>query len=168
MARFIFKLEAVLTQRKHAEHERQRVLGEALRVQADCEAKLAAIDEQVQQTAADLRNNYLVGVLDVQYIVAHKRYVQGMQQQAIKLAEAIARARLATDAARAELATAARAKKAIEKLRETQLERWKADQAKREADDLDEAGMQIAFEHLTRERLAQQSARQSDHAEYRD
>jgi flagellar export protein FliJ len=53
------------------------------------------------------------------------------------------------DEARAQLAEAAKQRKIIEKLREQQFERWKADQAKRELAQLDEIGMQLAYQNLT-------------------
>lgn len=149
MARFVFNLEGVLTQRRHHEQERQKALAEAQLELTTAEGALRALDADVQGVASDIRDNHLLGVLDLRFISAHRRYAVGMQRKALELAQGIAKAHRAVNEARARLGEAAKARKALETLRETYHARWKQDQDRKELAQLDEAGMQIAFEQIT-------------------
>ena len=149
MARFVFKLEGVLRQRKQVEQEKQRDLAERQRHLVSIQDALQELQGTVASSNADMRDNRLVGTLNMSFIAAHRRFLAGMQKRSTELMQRIVLATRAVDEARNLLAEAAKQRKAIEKLREKQLERWKEDQAKREAALLDEAGMQLAFENLT-------------------
>ena len=148
MARFVFKLEAVLRQRKHVEQEKMRALATCLKHQADCERDLAQLNDNVRQTNDDLRANHLTGVLDMNFLAAHRRFMNAMQRQAISVAQKIAAAQQRVTAARADLAQAAKERKVMEKLRETHFERWRKEQAAREFRELDEIGVQLAVQGL--------------------
>jgi flagellar FliJ protein len=148
MARFVFKLEAVLRQRKHVEQEKMRVLATCLKHQADCEAELARLNDNVRQTNDDLREHHLTGVLDMNFLAAHRRFMNAMQRQAISIAQKIAAAQQRVTAARADLAEAAKQRKVMEKLRETHFERWRKEQAAKEFRELDEIGVQLAVQGL--------------------
>ncbi len=144
MARFIFKLQAVARQRELIEQQKQRALG-GLRMQMGAlEARLRALDGQMRAVNEDLRTNHLRGPLDVSYLAAHRRYVLATQRQGIALAQQMGALQRQIEQAQAELAEAAKNRKAIEKLREKQFERWKAEQDRKEMADLDEVGQQMA------------------------
>jgi flagellar FliJ protein len=149
VARFIFKLEGVLRQRKHVEREKQRALAFKQQALVGLQAQLQRLQDTVQQANGDVRTNRLVGRLDMQFLAAHRRFLAGMQRQALGIVQKIALAQRAVDESRAELAEAARQRKVIEKLREKQFERWRAEQNRRELAQLDEIGMQLAYENLT-------------------
>jgi flagellar export protein FliJ len=87
----------------------------------------------------------------MQFLAAHRRFLVGMQRQAVGIAQKMALVQRAVDDARAALAEAARQRKVIEKLREKQLQRWRADIERRELAQLDEIGMQLAYQNLTDE-----------------
>jgi len=148
MAKFVFKLEGVLRQRKHVEQEKMRVLATCLKHQADCEAELSHLDDSVRRTTDDLRQNHLTGVLDMGFLAAHRRYMIAMQRQAISIAQKIAAAQQRVTEARLALAEAAKQRKVMEKLREKHHERWRADQAAKEFRELDEIGVQLAVNAL--------------------
>lgn len=149
MARFHFELEGVLRQRKNAEQVAQREYATATQALVTLQEQLRRLDEGVKAVADDMRANHLTGVLDVNMIAAHRRYVVAMERNALELARQIAEAQANVQKAHAKLVDAARQRKTIEKLKDKQFERWIADQYKRENADLDEAGMQIAFQNLT-------------------
>jgi flagellar FliJ protein len=151
MARFIFRLQGVLRQRIHIERQKQRDLAERQKAQIDIENAMLGLQNEVQASNDDLRRNRLVGRLDMEFIAAHRRYLVGVQRQAVGLAQRLSLAQRGVNEARAELAEAARQRKAIEKLREKQLERWRTEQARREAAQMDEIGMQLAYENLSLE-----------------
>jgi len=149
MARFIFKLEGVLRQRKHVEQEKMRALATCLKHQTECDAELKRLNDSVQQTNDDVRRNHLTGVLDMDFLAAHRRFMNAMQRQALAIAQKIALAQQRVNEARLALAEAAKQRKVMEKLREKHHERWRAEESMKEMRELDEIGVQIAFEAMT-------------------
>jgi flagellar FliJ protein len=145
MAQFKFKLAAVLRHREAIEKEKQRDYALALARQKELEDQLKALDQQMQATNEDVRQNHLVGRLDVSFITAHRRFLLGMRRKAMDLAAALARAQKETEAARVVMAEAAKQRMVLEKLREKQQERWRDEVARKEMMALDEVAMQIAF-----------------------
>ena len=148
MAQFKFNLETVLRQRTTVEQLAQRAVAEARQKLVPLQEKLAELGRQRQQADDDMRQNRLVGTVDVSFIAGHRRFVIAMEQQALALARQIAEAQVLVDRAQAALLQAARARKAIDTLKDRQHERWAEAEAKKEAALLDEAGMQIAFDNL--------------------
>jgi flagellar FliJ protein len=145
MARFIFKLDGVLQHRERIEQEHQRALAvvtaELVRLQGD----MRNLTDEVNRNAADVRDNHLVGKLNMSYLAAHRRYMLGMQRRLQNSSQAIAAQQQVVEAARAELAEATKQKKILEKLRERYHERWKAEQARLEAGALDELSTQMSY-----------------------
>jgi len=149
MARFTFALETVLRQRKNAEHIAQREAAIAQQALVDLQARLQKLDREAKAVGDQMRNNHLVGQIDLGVIASHRRYMVAMERTAIDLARGIAAAQVKADQARAVLTAAARDHKVIATLKERQWEEWLARENRREAEILDEAGMQIAFNNLT-------------------
>jgi flagellar FliJ protein len=149
MAKFVFKLEGVRRQRKHIEQQKQRELAIRQVHFVELQKTLSRLNETVEKTNADVRKNHLVGRLNMEFLAAHRRFLVGMQRQALGLVQRLALAQRAVDEARAELAEAAKHRKAIEKLRENQFMRWREEIAKREQAEMDEIGMQLAYQNLT-------------------
>jgi flagellar protein FliJ len=148
MARFTFKLEGVLRQRKHVEQEKMRILATALKHQNDCETELRRLSDTVQQTNDDLRRNHLTGVLDMSFLSAHRRFMNAMHRQSAGIQEKIAQAKLRVVEARIALGEAAKQRKVMEKLREKHHERWRSEQAAKEFRELDEIGVQLAVDQM--------------------
>jgi len=148
MAKFVFKLEGVLEHRRNVERERQRAVAENRAQMTALENQLRDLDQREQQSTQDLRNNRLTGALDMQFIAAHRRFMIAMQRQAMELAQKMAGVQRKLEEAQKELLEAAKQRKVIEKLKEKQLERWRAEMARSEANQMDEIGMQIGFENL--------------------
>ncbi|MDP9173016.1 MAG: hypothetical protein M3O30_04015 [Planctomycetota bacterium] len=158
MPRFIFKLEGLLRQRKNIEAERQRDVVELGARLAALDAELRALDSSARVTDQDMRDNRLLGKLDLSFLAAHRRYTLSMQRKAMGIAEKMAAAQALINEARKKLIDAARQRKIVEKLRERQLNRWKEAIARGELAALDEVGMQLAYRQLLDDRG-------SDHAQ---
>src|SRR3954463_10506171 len=128
MARFDFKLDALLTHRQHIEKEAQRRM-------AKIQQEILALTRQIQEPrtrilAEDrtLGTKELTGQLDMQYIAHEKRFVGNLHIRVILATQKMQGLEAALTAARGELVAAARARKVIEKLKETQFQRWKFEQ----------------------------------------
>jgi len=149
MARFIFKLEAVLRQRKQIEQQKMRDL--AIRQQAvvALQEDLQKLNGQAQTAMTDLRDNRLIGSINLSFLSAHRRFIMAMGRQAMGIAHKIAQGQKLVDEARLILAEAAKNRKAIEKLREKQQEIWQREQTYKESMELDEIGMKLAYGNFT-------------------
>ena len=148
MAKFIFRLQAVLRHRKAIEQQKQRDLAVAVARFTDLEAQLKSLESSMRETNDDVRRNRLTGPLDVSFIIAHRRFLLGMQRRALELATRMAAAQKDVDAARAALAEAAKQRMVLDTLREEQHARWREDLERKELADLDEVGMQLAVQEM--------------------
>lgn len=149
MANFVFHLDPVLRHRRNVERQRQVALAEAQAQMAPLQATLDALDQAVRQSVEDLRKNRLTGTLDMTFLAAHRRFLNSSHKNAIEIAQQMAQVKLRVDAARRELADAARQRKIVEKLREKQYQRWMDERSRSELAMLDEVGMQIAYGNST-------------------
>lgn len=146
MPRFIFNLEAVLTQRKHVERQRQRELAIVEAQMTALQNQLKSINDQIRRAGDDLRDNHLTGRLDMNFLAAHRRFSIAMQRSAMTFVQKIALAQRQVEDARKSLADAAIDRKAIEKLREKQQQRWRESMEHKELAELDEIGMRLAYQ----------------------
>jgi len=145
MARFVFRLSGVLRHRRHVERERQRDLA-ALDARMTIQRGLfAELDQAVRATLDDLRNNRLIGRIDVAFLQAHRRYMIAMRKKAFDMAGEMAVLQQQIDKARLALTRAATDRKALELLRERRRTEWASDQNRREIAELDEVGLQMGL-----------------------
>lgn len=149
MPTFRFNLQAVLEQRERIEDERQRALGELLAKMAEHEREIQALDQTVKSAAQDLRDNRLVGKVDVAFIAGHRRFVLSVERKASAIIQKMALLQREIDQARQLLIAAARDVKVIEKLRERKLAAWKAKLATAEQNEIDEVGARVAVMQWT-------------------
>jgi flagellar export protein FliJ len=156
--RFEFPLEGVLRHRKNTEQQRQRELAVLQLQMQHLQTDLRQLDNDAQSSTADVRINHLIGTLDLNYLAAHRRFIVGMQRRAIVLAQKMALLQRQVDDARLALGEAAKARKAIEKLREQQYERFVYELNKRDADAMDEIGMQLSYRQLQELRSEEQTS----------
>lgn len=145
MAKFVFKFDGVLRQREHVETQRQRELAIVQQEMTGLQVELRALNESVQASTTDLRDNHLTGRLDLNFLAAHRRFTLAMARKGAALVQQIAAVQKRVDVAQAALAEAAKQRKIIEKLREKSLERWRADAARNEMMETDEIAMQIGY-----------------------
>jgi flagellar protein FliJ len=145
MARFIFRLEALLTHRQQIEKECQRRV--AL-VQQEIQALVRHIQETRSRIAAENRTlgaRELTGPLDMQYIFHEKRFVGALTVRIALALQKLAGLEQQHAAVKAELLAAARARKVIDKLREKQWTRWRLEQERKQSVVMDEIGTQLAL-----------------------
>lgn len=151
MAKFVFRLESVLRQRRWEQQQAQRALAERQAQLTALEQDLRAMNGQVQTANQDMRDNRLRGQLDLSFLTAHRRFLAAMQRGAVEVMQRMVLAQRQVADAQAVLAEASVRCKAIEKLRERQFERWRAEQDRLEMIRLDEIGMQLSYQNLTAE-----------------
>ena len=110
MAKFVFQLEGVLRQRTHVEQQRKRELAIIQSQMAGSMpnfgfGRLGPASEQ------DLRQNRLVGRIDLAFLAAHRRYAFAMQRKAMGIAQKMAGVQIQLDKAQRNLAEAVKAEK---------------------------------------------------------
>jgi flagellar FliJ protein len=155
MPKFVFRLQGVLRQRKNAEQQRQRELAMVQAQMAALDAELRALDNSKQTTEQDLRNNRLMGRLDLAFLAAYRRYALSMQRKAMEIAQKMAAVAQQLDLAKKNLAEAAKKRKVLEKLRERQFERWREQLLRHELAELDEVAMQMSFQNIEEALIAE-------------
>ena len=104
---------------------------------------LRELDRSLQTSHADMRDNRLVGKIDLGFLAAYRRYVAAVQRRGTLMAQKMVLIQRQIDAAQAALAEAAKQRKIIEKLREKQFDRWKLETARKEAAELDEVSTRL-------------------------
>lgn len=148
MAKFTFRLEAVLRHRRFVEDQRQGELAAAQREMARLEGELRALNEAASSVTDDVRANRLTGRLDMNFLAAHRRYAAAVQRKGMIVVQEMAKQQREVDRARAALAEAVKRRKIVEKLKERQRERWVVEQGHKDAAETDEVGMQLSFDAL--------------------
>jgi flagellar protein FliJ len=144
MARFQFKLEALLTHRRHVEKEKQRRLAQVQQEILDVHRHIQETQNLIQVENQTLGAKELTGRLDLLYIAHEKRFVGALAVRIALALQKLAGLEQTLAGVRAELLAAARARKVIEKLREKQFARWRLEQERKESAETDEIGTQLA------------------------
>jgi flagellar export protein FliJ len=142
VAKFIFRLEAVLEQRRAEERTRRLAVADLERQRLDIEAFIRECAERLEQEKQDLRDHLGSGrtraSIDLRPVrlQAHAslQLVSRAQQAVVKLAGVHSR----LDSSRLDLLRATTRRRAIEVLRDRQLEAWKMEIERRENQALDE------------------------------
>lgn len=145
MAKFVFQLEAVLRRRLHQEQEKQRLLADAEAEMVRLQMQLNQLDGSVQTSLDDLRNNRLIGKLDMRFLASHRRFMSAVRQEAMGVVQAMDRQQVKVDEAHRELADAAVQRKMMEKLRDKHHERWRANEVRKECHADDEVATQLSY-----------------------
>ncbi len=148
MSQFKFKLQAVLRQRDLIEQECQREVAVLDAQRASVAAELRQLDETVRNAVADLRQNQLVGDLNLSFLAAHRRFMLAMQRQGVVLVNKLDAAQKKVDAARVKLAEAAKQRRIIEKLKEHQQTAWADALNRKETAAMDEIAMQMSADSM--------------------
>ncbi|MHC4946881.1 MAG: flagellar FliJ family protein [Planctomycetota bacterium] len=145
MARFVFRLQAVLRQREIAEQLAARRVAEVEAERRRLEQRVRRGQHHIAEGRRMLRGR-LTGRLDLDEIRRHGtaavQSMRGTQRAVVELAGVHRR----LEAARGELVEARRRRRVVEILRDRQLERWRKRIAKAEAEALDELAARRARE----------------------
>src|SRR3982751_5399278 len=97
MAKFVFQLEGVLRHREQIERQKMRAVAEVRARMTSLENDLRGLDENVQAAARTARENHLVGVLDMNFLAAHRRFMNASQRQAMDVVQRLAKAKAQFD-----------------------------------------------------------------------
>lgn len=141
MPAFVFHLEPVLRQRQRAEDQLQRELAQFLRQQLIFQNQLRAMQQDISDDKRRMAAS-LVGVVDVSRIRQHAAHSGQVTMRAHQIVLRLAALESQVEQSRERLNRAVRARKAIELLRDRQHRRWKQEQDRREAAQLDELAVQ--------------------------
>lgn len=139
MARFQFRLAALQRLREAARDERRAQLAEVFRL-AD---SLAEQKRQVAENLHDVARSRAVsaGVVDVEKLLAATRYEAVLMVEQAQLERQAAAVAVEIEKRREALVAADRDVRALEKLREAQLARHRAEQEQKSIKQLDEAAL---------------------------
>jgi flagellar FliJ protein len=146
MAKFVFQLEGVLRQRTHVEQQRKRELAVVQQQMATLDAELRALDASVRNAEQDLRQNRLIGQIDLAFLAAHRRYAFAMQRKALGIAQKMAHVQVHLEKAQKIVAEASKQKKILEKLRERRFARWREQLERRDLIEMDEISTRLSYE----------------------
>jgi len=149
MPKFVFKLDGVLQHRTNIEHQRKRELSGVQAQMTALDNELRALDTSVRASVEDLRNNRLLGPIDLPFLAAHRRYSLAMQRKAMGIAEKMAAIQSHLERAKRNLSEASKQRKVLEKLRERQLARWREAIERRDVAEMDEIAMRLGHDQLT-------------------
>ena len=141
MAKFRFKLEAVLRHRQLVEDQRQRELAQFLRERMILHHELRHMQQTIHQSKRDLGAG-LVGAVDMDSVAHFARFSGQTTQRAHQIVAKLAVLERQCDAARARLLEATKARKALDLLRQRHIDLWRRDEERREAIFLDEVSVQ--------------------------
>ena len=134
-----------MEQRKRLQDHCQREVAEVQTRLAALDRQLAELNDAVHAESAEIRRGNLVGIIDLAYWSAHRRFTIAMQDKAAVITREMAALNEKLDAARQRLLAAVVQYKAIDKLRERQASRWQQEHNRKERLDLDEASSRAGF-----------------------
>ncbi len=133
MKKFVFELEKVLEYRNFEKQQAEGELAKALAVETQINENLKAIAQNYAAVKAQMK-----GSLNFQDVMAQSQYNNLLEYQKEELLKQLAQAKLVSEQKREVLRECMKKTTALEKLREKQLEDWKAAADYEEAELLDE------------------------------
>ena len=137
MARFVFKLQALLDLRRREEEGCQRALGALNQTRASIEGLLRRHQQQISRNKLEMRDR-LVGTIDTAELRMQAHAAIGVMREAQSAAIELAGLVRKQELAREELVAARARRRAVEMIRERRLAEWKLEQERREVADLDD------------------------------
>ena len=150
MAKFEFRLEPVLRQRELVEEDRQRDLAKVLRQRMILQTQLQNMQRSITESKHGLADG-LVGKVDLDQVSHFARYSGQQSQRAHQILVRMTDLERQIQEARGLLLNATRDRKRLELLRQRRFDRWRSDQQRREAIEMDELSMQQYIRHANAE-----------------
>lgn len=141
MAKFQFKLDPLLLQRRVEEDRCQRELAQSLRQRMILRDQLGTMQHTITQSKGRLSDG-LVGALDVDRVLQFARYSGQVTQRAQGMVVKLAGLEKQIDTARQKLLEATRARKALELLRNRRYQEWRGHIERQQDAQQDEIGLQ--------------------------
>lgn len=137
MAHFVFKLESLLNHRRHLEDDCQRELAKHLRQRMILQNELRLIQQNIVESKHALGRG-LAGRVDMDQVSQFARFSGQVQSRAMAMVRRLAGVEKSIETSRQRLLEATRARKALELLRQRQLEEFKRRHLRREMFEQDE------------------------------
>ena len=156
MARFHFRLASLLRLREAARDERRRHLAEALRAESVLRDHRAALEKNVEVMRRQARAAAQPGHIDVDRLLEAQRYELALRAQVAIAEQQAAELRQEIENRRQALVAADREVRVLEKLRQRHLERFRAEEARREVKRMDEIAS-LAYSNAARRALREEA-----------
>jgi flagellar export protein FliJ len=137
MAKFVFRLEPLLTARRHAEQDARRVVAVLERERLGLEGELRRHQQQIMSDKQQMRGS-MTGSLDLRSLRQSAGVTLHVIRKAHQLVLQLAGISQRMEVARSELLRTMTRRRAIELLREKRFDQWKFVQSKAEIAALDE------------------------------
>ncbi|MEM0914158.1 MAG: flagellar export protein FliJ [Planctomycetota bacterium] len=154
MAAFVFRLQAVLDQRRREEDEAKRALGERISVSTQLRERIGAMQDTVRLGKAELRDA-LTGRVQAADVGRYATHAQLSVVRGQRMVLELAAAERQVTEARESLRRAIASRRAIELLEERDRKAWQRRQRKLEQAELDEmAGQRFARRAMAEEAMA--------------
>ncbi len=135
--RFRFRLQPVMEHRQRIEDEKKQVVALRLRAHVEACAELDRLDEAFRAGSLAIREGH--AALDAEALRLHYSHLQFLDRSIDAQIKLVAERLAALNRARAELLTAQRARKVVERLRERRAEAHRAEEFAIEQRELDDA-----------------------------
>lgn len=148
MAKFTFSLDPLLKARLAVEQRHQRAVAMIEQERRGIEQRIRDQQRQIAEGKQAVRSG-LIGDVDAQGLRQHAAASLHLMRQAQRLVLELHGVHKRLDAARAVLIEAAKARRAVELLRERRWEEWKTAQEKAETAALDELAVIAAARRVT-------------------
>lgn len=140
MRKFVFKLEAVLNQRKRREEMMQKELAAALTDMQESEHLLSHKDQDLEKARS---RQQTTGVGDVSTLIDNRRFIEHLYLEKNRLVQELNDRRRVVAHKRFLLMQASKEREALTRLKEKQRQTWRLEQLKEEQKELDEVGLNI-------------------------
>ncbi len=143
MARFIFKLQRALERRMQVEEEKRAAFARIDAMRIRLEEGLRARQAEIQLSREAWRSS-MVGAIDPTQLRQHANAGLGLFRKAQRTVIELSGLDRGLQAARAAMVVAAQERRALEMLRDARAAEWRRAEEKKERDQLDEFGADLA------------------------
>jgi flagellar export protein FliJ len=143
--RFEFRLEAVRTVRRRTRDAHQRAVAEAARAVAEAKQRIALLDRYLESAFDESRRLQTAGRLDMAAMRSNQLHRGWVERAVDRTVADLSHRQAGLAATRGDLAEAAKALKAIDKLHDRQWARYRTEVGKEEQHATDEAAAQMAL-----------------------
>lgn len=141
MAGFRFRFQSILQHRQRIEDECQRNLAQLMRSRMIFHDQLQKMQDTIRESKQQMADS-LVGKIDLSQVSGFASYSHQVTNRGQQLVARLTRVERQIAEARQSLLDASRQRKALDRLREKHHNRWRRDQDRREAAELDEMSTQ--------------------------
>jgi len=141
MAKFKFRLERILSVRKHQEEKERILFGIAVQKKLEAEMKLSEIRERLN-SAMESRTKLFNSKPTIEDLVRAHEYHISLINREVKAIKNLEETKRIMEEQRLKLIEARKKKRVLERLRERKYEDWKFEEENKEQNELDEIGLQ--------------------------